>query len=133
MCPRSTVGLHTEATRCRNRLGSAVSSTRVSVYVVRPRWANARRRESAAMPHGSALPNEGRRRRAAIKRPILVRVPARTAIEIPPGAGPGGRRGWHDVVYRALDVGLGRAPRARARLLWRAGPAPPLARAVVGT
>jgi FkbM family methyltransferase len=50
-------------------------------------------------------------------------VTARTAIEIPPGAGPGGARGWHDVVYRALDVGLGRAPRARARLSWRLDPA----------
>lgn len=50
-------------------------------------------------------------------------MPARTAIEIPPGAGPGGRRGWHDVVYRALDVGLGRAaPRARAWLTWRLDP-----------
>jgi FkbM family methyltransferase len=59
-----------------------------------------------------------------MRRPILVRVSARTAIEIPPGAGPGGARGWHDVVYRALDVGLGRAsPRARARLSWRLDPA----------
>jgi FkbM family methyltransferase len=58
-----------------------------------------------------------------MERPILVRVPARTAIEIPPGAGPGGRRGWHDVVYRALDVGLGRtSPRARAWLTWRLDP-----------
>jgi FkbM family methyltransferase len=50
-------------------------------------------------------------------------VPARPAIEIPPGAGPGGRRGWHDVVYRALDLGLGRrSPAARARLTWRLDP-----------
>jgi FkbM family methyltransferase len=45
-------------------------------------------------------------------------------MEIPPGAGPGGARGWHDVVYRVLDVGLGRAsPRTRARLSWRLDPA----------
>jgi FkbM family methyltransferase len=51
-------------------------------------------------------------------------VPARTAIEVPPGAGPGGSRGWHDVVYRALDVGLGRtSPHARAWLSWRLDPA----------
>jgi FkbM family methyltransferase len=60
-------------------------------------------------------------------------VTARTAIEIPPGAGPGGARGWHDVVYRALDVGLGRAPRARARLSWRLDPAHRFVRDVLAT
>lgn len=49
---------------------------------------------------------------------------SKTAIDIPPGAGPGGSRGWHDVVYRALDVGLGRAsPPARAWLSWHLDPA----------
>ncbi len=58
-----------------------------------------------------------------MERRILIRVPARTAIEIPPHAGPGGRRGWHDVVYRALDLTLGtRRPEARARLTWRLDP-----------
>jgi FkbM family methyltransferase len=50
-------------------------------------------------------------------------VLAETEFEIPPGAGPGGARGWHDVLYRALDVGLGRAsPTARAWLSWRLDP-----------
>src|SRR5436305_1219896 len=50
-------------------------------------------------------------------------MPSETAFEIPPEAGAGGRRGWHDVVYRALDLGLGRtSPRARAWLSWRLDP-----------
>jgi FkbM family methyltransferase len=54
---------------------------------------------------------------------MLIGVPGTTAIEIPPGAGPGGMRGWHDVVYRVLDVSLGRAsPRARAWLSWQLDP-----------
>jgi FkbM family methyltransferase len=54
---------------------------------------------------------------------MLIGVPGTTAIEIPPGAGPGGMRGWHDVVYRVLDVTLGRAsPPARAWLSWRLDP-----------
>jgi FkbM family methyltransferase len=61
-------------------------------------------------------------------------VPARTAIEIPPGAGPGGTRGWHDVVYRVLDLGLGRSsPRARARLSWRLDTAHRFVRDILAT
>ena len=50
-------------------------------------------------------------------------MPSETAFGIPPEAGPGSRRGWHDLVYRVLDLGLGRtSPRARAWLSWRLDP-----------
>jgi FkbM family methyltransferase len=54
---------------------------------------------------------------------MLIAVPGRSMTQIPPRAGPAGKRGWHDVVYRALDVALGRRnPRARASLSWRLDP-----------
>ena len=41
-------------------------------------------------------------------------------FEIPPDAGPGGSRGWHDVISRSADVAFARrSPRLRAEVLWR--------------
>lgn len=41
-------------------------------------------------------------------------------FEIPPDAGPGGSRGWHDVISRGADLAFGRhSPRLRAEAVWR--------------
>lgn len=58
---------------------------------------------------------------------------SRPVYDIPTDAGPGGRRGWHDVVHRSLDLTLRRAPSARAWISWKVDPAVfRLGRSIIG-